>query len=196
VRSSLVVLAFTVACTKASDPASSTGSAGSAGSGSAAVAVKPRPVRDGIAIPANHPTTNILVTHHCSLSPHPPSTYFYSHVTVFDLEAATWTRTRTEGNEGPPQPHPPAKPGDPEPPDPNAPKVETTTGALAADRVATLRKHLADVLAGGPYPPKYPYSGGSRCTLILAAKGQEPFFSIDRADNAIDDAVTQLMTAL
>jgi len=159
--------------------------------------VKPAPVTNGIAIPANHPTSGILVIHSCSLSPHPPSTFYWSDVTVFDLDAATWTRTRTEGKQANQDQPPPRaqKPGDPVPPDPNAPKVTTTNGGLSLASVATMRKHLADVLEGGPYPPKYPYSGGSRCTLLLAAKGQEPFFRIDRADNEIDDAVTRLLTS-
>jgi len=191
-----MVIVSAVACTKARESTPSTGSAGSAGS--AAVAIKPvTPVKDGIAIPANHPTTGIVIANHCSLSPHPPSTYFWSHLTTYDLDAGTWISERREGQDRPPSAaQPPTPPGVPPPPDPDAPKVETASGALPADRLATIRSRLAELLAGGPYPPKYPYSGGSRCTLSLAAKGQPPFFAIDRADRELQDAVTRLTEAL
>jgi len=192
----LVVLIGATACTKAHEATPATGSAGSAGS--AAVAVKPvTPVKDGIAIPANHPTSGIVISNHCSLSPHPPSTFFWSHLTSYDLDAGTWTSERREGHDRPSATPPiPTNPGDPAAPDPDAPKLETANGVLPADRIATIRARLAELLAGGPYPPKYPYSGGSRCTLSLAAKGQPPFFSIDRADREIQDAVTALVVAL
>jgi len=188
-----VVLTCAAACTKANERAPSVGSAGSA-----AVAVKPvTPVKDGIAIPANHPMTGIVISNHCSLSPHPPSTFFWSHLTSYDLDAGTWTSERREGHDRPSSTPPiPTMPGDPPAPDPDAPKVETANGVLPADRIATIRARLAELLAGGPYPPKYPFSGGSRCTLSLAAKGQPPFFSIDRADTSTDDAVTRLVAAL
>jgi hypothetical protein len=42
----------------------------------------------------------------------------------------------------------------------------------------------------------YPRSGGSRCTLQLHQRDQEPFFSIDRVDQLVDDEVTALFKAL
>jgi hypothetical protein len=199
VRNVLLVLLL-VACTKTSERAATTGSAGSA-----AVAVAPvtpdavqadaaaKPVRDGIAIPADHPTTDILITRHCSLSPHPPSTHYWSQATVYDLETRTWEGTSTQGHD---RPSPPPRPLEPGEPDPDAPTVTKTKGTLPAAKLQTITTRLAELLSGGPYLPKYPRSGGSRCTLILAAKGKDPFFSIDRADNDIDDAVTRLMTSL
>ncbi len=202
-RNVLLVLML-VACTKTSERTATTGSGGSAAisvvpvppatpDAAQADAAPPKPVSNDIAIPANHPTSEILITRHCSLSPHPPSTHYWSQATVYDLQARTWTGTSTQGHD---RPSPPPRPLEPGELDPDAPTVTKTKGTLPAAKLQTITARLTELLSGGPYPPKYPRSGGSRCTLILAAKGKDPFFSIDRADNEIDDAVTRLMTSL
>lgn len=137
-----------------------------------------------IAIPKDHPTRDILIDVECSVSPHPPSTYFYSSRTTYDLAARTWSNHHVEGNE---------RENDVGPTDESAPKTKVTSGELTPDQIRDGHERLAKLLAGGPYEPVYPPSGGGRCTLELYVKGAKPFFSIDRADETIQDEVARLM---
>lgn len=138
-----------------------------------------------IAIPKDHPTSGILIDVECSLSPHPPSTYFYSSRTTYDLAAKTWSNHHVEGNESQHGVAPNAE---------DAPKTKDTSGTLTPDQIRNGHERLAAILRGGPYEPVYPPSGGGRCTLELYVKGAKPFFSIDRADKQLDDEVTRLMS--
>jgi hypothetical protein len=168
-----------VACQK--DPTSPTTS-----SSEDTAAVAPNK-RDYVAVPRDRPNQKILVALDCNRWPHPPDNYFYQSVTTYDLDTSTWSRVKREGNDDPVA----VAPGsDAEP------KVETSNGNLDAERVAAIKKRLDAVLKSGPYEPRYPPSGGSRCTLQLLVANEKPFFEIDRADEKPNDEVTKLIAEL
>jgi hypothetical protein len=106
-------------------------------------------------------------------------------VQIYDLAARTWSTHHVEGNESQHAVAPDAS---------DAPTTKDTSGTLTLDQIREGHTRLAAVLAGGPYEPVYPPSGGGRCTLELYVKGAKPFFSIDRADKKIDDEVTRLLS--
>jgi len=178
---SLGWLVLVASCSGASDPPRGPEPAAPEAKPVPAAAAPDAPVVDPLAhrhgtVPAKRPAEAIVISYACSLHPHPPSTYFAYSSTSHDLDAGTVTRASSSGSKDTP------------------PSQSSKTDKVPAATTATLRARLADVLAGGPYPPEYPQSGGRGCVLSLLVRGSdEPWFSVDRATDELADAITKLI---
>jgi hypothetical protein len=141
-----------------------------------AAAAAPKPIDDRrVAVPVNPPAVT-KIAFECSHSNGPWGTGSQEGSIVYLLADAKWMSERSET--------------------PNRPRPSSSRGYLASARVAQLREHVANVLAGGPYNPEYPSPEGVSCKLSLSAKTGEPFFAIDKAKSKENDAVSALFRAL
>jgi hypothetical protein len=145
--------------------------------------------RHTVTVPADRPAENLVITYQCSVAPHPPSTWSWYARTTYDLDRASSaqveeSRDTKQDRDALRSDSPPRKPPKP------------TVRKLSAAKVAAIRARLEEVYAGGPYQHVYPYSGGKRCEISVAARDQPPFFHLERAREESPDAVTRLLAEL
>jgi len=143
-----------------------------------------------VKVPTNPPVVS-RISFVCSHSNMPWGDGYQHQSRVYDLDHATATSDTIDVPNTPK-----GEPSEPPPGSKDNSKRTHDVAALKPDHVAKLRAAVARVLAGGPYEPEYPVSEGVSCQLELAAATGEPFFTIDKAHRAQEDAVNDLLNAM